>query len=314
MDPLAMSAIPPMQNRIIPTDRLALFAFSVCLLFAAFYQPLLSLVRFASSNDLNSHILLIPFVSAYLAWLNRNTLPSSSSPNRLLGLIAFAFSGAVLICYRYVANADVAVNDQLTWQILAFVGCVLGVCLMCMGRATVKALAFPLGLLLFTVPLPSSAVAVIESFFQHTSATAAAVMFKFAGTPFFRDQTYFQLPGINLQVAPECSGIRSSIALFITSIVAGKLFLNSPYLRILFSLAVIPLSIFRNGVRIFTIGELCVHIGPHMIDSPIHHRGGPLFFAFSLIPFAILLLLLAKFERNKRAVNAAPAEPIAHAH
>jgi len=183
-----------------------------------------------------------------------------------------------------------------------------------MGRATVKALAFPLGLLLFTVPLPSSAVAVIESFFQHTSATAAAVMFKFAGTPFFRDQTYFQLPGINLQVAPECSGIRSSIALFITSIVAGKLFLNSPYLRILFSLAVIPLSIFRNGVRIFTIGELCVHVGPHMIDSPIHHRGGPLFFAFSLIPFAILLLLLAKFERNKRAVNAAPAEPIAHAH
>jgi len=52
---------------------------------------------------------------------------------------------------------------------------------------------------------------------------------------------------------------------------------------------VIPLGILRNGFRILVIGMLCVFVGPHMIDSPIHHRGGPLFFALSLVPLFILL-------------------------
>jgi hypothetical protein len=34
-----------------------------------------------------------------------------------------------------------------------------------------------------------------------------------------------------------------------------------------------------------------------MINSPIHHKGGPIFFVFSLIPLFILLLMLQKSER-----------------
>jgi exosortase/archaeosortase family protein len=59
----------------------------------------------------------------------------------------------------------------------------------------------------------------------------------------------------------------------------------------------------RNGFRIFTIGELCVHIGPEMIDSPIHHKGGPLFFALSLIPFFILLTWLHRSERRGQGLS-----------
>jgi exosortase/archaeosortase family protein len=66
---------------------------------------------------------------------------------------------------------------------------------------------------------------------------------------------------------------------------------------------VFPLALLRNGFRVFTIGELCVHIGPDMINSPIHRRGGPLFFVLSLIPFFLLLLLLLKYDR--RATGAA---------
>jgi hypothetical protein len=49
---------------------------------------------------------------------------------------------------------------------------------------------------------------------------------------------------------------------------------------------VMPLAIVRKGFRILVIGLLCVHIGPHMKDSFIHHRGGPIFFALSLIPLS----------------------------
>jgi hypothetical protein len=58
------------------------------------------------------------------------------------------------------------------------------------------------------------------------------------------------------------------------------------------------LAILRNGFRVFVIGELCVHVSPSMIDSPIHRKGGPIFFALSLIPFFLFLVLLRKLDSN----------------
>jgi exosortase/archaeosortase family protein len=62
------------------------------------------------------------------------------------------------------------------------------------------------------------------------------------------------------------------------------------------TLAVIPLALLRNGFRVFTIGQLCINIGPHMIDSFIHKKGGPIFFALSLVPFFLILVFLRKSE------------------
>jgi hypothetical protein len=36
-----------------------------------------------------------------------------------------------------------------------------------------------------------------------------------------------------------------------------------------------------------------------MIDSPIHRKGGPLFFALALIPFFLLLAFLRRRDFNK---------------
>jgi exosortase/archaeosortase family protein len=60
---------------------------------------------------------------------------------------------------------------------------------------------------------------------------------------------------------------------------------------------VIPLAIVRNAFRILVIGLLCVHVGPQMIDSIIHRRGGPLFFALSLGPLFLLLVWLRRQEK-----------------
>jgi hypothetical protein len=68
---------------------------------------------------------------------------------------------------------------------------------------------------------------------------------------------------------------------------------------------VIPLGILRNGFRVFVIGMLCVHVGPRMIDSVIHHRGGPLFFALSLVPLFLLLWWLRRGERRVEATTTA---------
>jgi exosortase/archaeosortase family protein len=93
------------------------------------------------------------------------------------------------------------------------------------------------------------------------------------------------------------------VVLFITSVLASNLFLQTTWRRIALVAFVIPLAIVRNGFRILVIGLLCVHVGPHMADSFIHQRGGPIFFALSLIPLSFLLFWL---RRHDKRVNARP--------
>jgi exosortase/archaeosortase family protein len=107
----------------------------------------------------------------------------------------------------------------------------------------------------------------------------------------------FELPHvISITVAQECSGIRSTWVLIITSLLASYLFLRSPWRRALLVAIVVPLGVARNAFRILVLALLCVHEGPHMIDSPLHHRGGPIFFALSLVPLFALLWCLRRGE------------------
>jgi exosortase C (VPDSG-CTERM-specific) len=272
-------------------------------LILCFSVPLYDLAWFAANDDLYSYILLIPFISIYLVWLKWKNLPSFSGPARKPAAIFFACGVAILGGYALARHSTLklAEDDYLAFMISAFFLFFAGGCCLFLGKEIVRSLAFPIGFLIFMVPMPTFLLNRTESFLQYGSAFAAEFFFNLSGATFFRDGLVFQLPGISLEVAPECSGIHSSLVLFITSSIASYLFLRSPWKRTVLVLAVIPLALIRNGFRVYVIGELCTHIGPQMIDSPIHHRGGPLFFALSLIPFFLLLILLRRSERFKKA-------------
>jgi hypothetical protein len=59
-------------------------------------------------------------------------------------------------------------------------------------------------------------------------------------------------------------------------------------------------AIARNGLRIFALGELCVHFGPKQIDSPLHSKGGAIFFVLSLFSLLILVAPLKKVENRRQ--------------
>jgi exosortase C (VPDSG-CTERM-specific) len=280
--------------------QLRLLCLCIAVLMLCFARPLFSLARFTLHSELYSHILLIPFVSLYLAWLKKNEFLHDSEPDRKLAALPLA--AGLLSSLGFLAlhsRLQLAPVDSLAWNTFSFFLLFIGACCLCLGRPTLRALAFPLGFLILLVPFPVIVRDTIESFLQHRSADAAELLFGLAGTPLLRHGVDFQLPGFSLQVAPECSGIRSTLVLFITSLVAGQLFLRSPWKRALFALAVIPLGILRNAFRIVTIGELCIHVDPGFIDSPIHRRGGPVFFVISMIPFLLLLYYLRKTDARK---------------
>lgn len=281
-----------------PRGAWALFALLAGLAAVAFIKPLFALTSFAIGDDFYSHIVLIPFVSAYLVWIRREQLPPAGKPVRMLSLIPAMASLLLLGGYWYAVRSGwrPQLEDYYSVVAAAFLGFVYASAVFAFGLNTLRALLFPLAFLVCAVPFPTVVHEAIAAFLQHLSADTSHFLLWLSGMPLLRNGTYFQLPGFSMEVAPECSGIHSTIVLFITSLVAGALFLRSPWRRALLATAVIPLALLRNGLRIFTIGQLCVQIDPGLIDSYIHRRGGPIFFAFSLVPFMLVLLCLRKQE------------------
>lgn len=284
--------------RAFPTVQFQKFALAVALLTLCFAIPLWHLFWFAIRDDLFSYIPLIPLVSIYLARTEKSGLPHQSPPARMLGTLLFAAGMVAAAGYLTLTRPGtvVSLEDSLALATLGWLLCLTGVGCWFLGGAAMRSLAFPFFLLVFMIPLPVFMRDGLETALQHGSAVVADWLFTLSGMPFLRDGTLFNLPTISLQVAPECSGIHSTWILFITSLVAGYMILHRPWKRAVLCLAVIPLALLRNGFRVYVIGELCVHVGPRMIDSPIHHHGGPLFFVLSLVPLFLLLYFLKKDE------------------
>lgn len=278
------------------SSRLAAFYAFAALIAIAFFQPISSLVHYSLEEDLHSYTLLIPAISVWLVTLRRDRLPKVYLTSWSWGITFAVVGAAFLIWGNSLSTSPQGGASMLTGQILALVSLLIAGGFLILGFPWMRAVAFPAAFLFFTAPLTPNAVDTLERASQVASAEAAYHFFNLSGTAIMREGLIFHLSNITIEVAQECSGIRSSLVLFITSLVAANLFLKSPWRRVLLVSIVIPLGIIRNGFRILVIGTLCIRIGPHMIHSIIHKRGGPLFFLLSLVPLFVLLWWLRRGE------------------
>jgi len=273
-----------------------LFAIVVC---AFFSGPLINWVRLAISKERNTYLVLVPVITAYLVRARREQLHGEFQRSFGPAMIS-AMIGAGSLLFLGATGDPL---NRLSLQILALLSFLLAGAFLTIGANILRQITFPIAFLIFAVPVPNVIGDRIEVFLQYTSAEAAYWLMSIVGIPMIRDGVNFHLPNIFIKVAQECSGYNSTFALFMVSAVAAYLFLKSPTRRVILCLAVIPLAILRNGFRITTIASLCVYDDPNWIDSELHHNGGPLFFALSLIPFFMLLWCLRKADRRNHQTN-----------
>lgn len=268
------------------------------------------MVKAGGGKALHSYTIAIPFICFWLIRQNDQGLAAPTfNPQRGLGGVLIVL-GLGLGVGGFWAQRTGWLSSDVSWlttQIGGWVLGVWGVLLACAGPAWCARHAFPLGFLAFTIPIPQPLVDNIETGLQYASASMVEQVFILVGQTYLRDARSFWLPGLRFVVAPECSGIRSTIVLFITSLLAGYLLLRSPWRRAVLASCIIPLGIARNTFRICTLTLLTVHVDPRVIESWLHSRGGPIFFGLSLVPLFALLWWLRRQEARKPASSGSRA-------
>src|SRR5689334_19716082 len=174
-----MSSVPEPVKNSRPSARLIAFGAVALGLLALFAKPLLALVAYTSQSQLNSHILLVPFVSAYLFYIRRNKLPENltSSPAWAIAPIAVGGFALFLAWNPAFFTSPLSENDYLALTTLAFVCFLVATGFLFFGRKWMTAAMFPVAFLIFMVPMPDVIVDILETGSKLASAEAAHLFF-----------------------------------------------------------------------------------------------------------------------------------------
>lgn len=262
---------------------------------AVWWRPLARTLRLALESDAHTHILLILPLSGALIYMERKTVRPGFS--RSVGGGVSVLIIALLIAAWSSWGAGRLPDDvRLSLSMFALVTWWMGSVLFCFGARTFQALLFPLCFLFLIIPLPAFVLDGIVQFLQQQSALAARLLFRAVGTPVTQDGIMLSIPGLDIEVATECSSIRSSLILVITTMFMAQLFLRSWWRKALLIAAAVPLSVAKNGLRILVISELGTRVDPGFLDGRLHHNGGIIFLAVSLAVVAAVLWVLQKTE------------------
>lgn len=273
-------------------------AISTCI----FWKALDALVLYSLHDESCSHIILIPFISLFLIYTERKKIfletRTSISFSALLILIG-AFIYWVADRHSFADGG----RQFLSAATLSIVSVWIGGFALCYGNRALRAAIFPLLFLLLMVPLPDPVLSRTIYYLQQGSTEIAYLLFKAVGVPVLRQGFLLSLPGVTIEVAKECSSIRSSIALFITCLLAIHFLLRTPWKMVLFMVLVLPLSVIKNGIRIFTLTLLSIYVDPSFLHGSLHRDGGFVFFLLALAILWPVLVLLQKSEEPGRQVS-----------
>jgi exosortase len=147
------------------------------------------------------------------------------------------------------------------------------------------------------IPIPTLLVEKMLAALQAGSTATTYLLFSLTGIPFLKEGSVFHLPGISVEVAKVCSGIRSNLALFITGILAAHLFLKTGSKKIILILLIFPIVITANGIRIVVLSLLGVYVDERALTHGfINQCGGFIIFIPALGLLGLIVWFLRKSE------------------
>jgi exosortase A len=247
-----------------------------------------------------SHGFLVPIVSAYLIWDRRERwVDLPVQPSALGGAV---LGGGLLLLLVGTVGAELFLQNVSTVVVL------VGLVWLLFGSAHLRELAFPLGFLLFYVPLPALVLNQVALPLQLFAARCAVATLNLFEVPVLREGNIIHLTGTTLEVAEACSGIRSLQALFALSTVFAYLSQQSWPKRTILVLMSVPIAITVNALRVSGTGLIAEHFGVEAAEGFYHSFAGWLVF---VVAFAVLVGTNWALNRlPQRNIDRSPPNPL----
>lgn len=271
--------------------------FGTCALAAALAHSdvLAMLYAYSRANASASHVVLVPLVCVALVLQRRREIFARPQTNWHWGF-GIVLAGIVLGIWVRLTQPVSANSDGLALLVAPLVVTWVGAFLLVFGSNALWAARFAAVFLVFTVPVPTVLLDGFTELLKRGSTAAVSALFTLTGTPFHREGFVFSLATLAIEIADECSGVRSSVALLLTSLLAGHMYLKTGWKKGVLALAIFPISVFKNGVRIVSLSLLATHVDPSFLVGRLHHDGGVAFF---LLALAMLLPVLQILRRSE---------------
>jgi len=260
-----------------------------------FWAPLNNLISFSLTQDYASHIILVVPVSACLIYLKRNEISTLVRSGVVPGSILFLI-GTVLWWLAEKSAVSSVRDNQLSLLTFAIVVIWISGFIFCYGPRAFVMARFPLLFLLLLVPVPEVAIEKITFFLQAGSAAVAYGLLRILSVPVLKQGFILRMPNLDIEVAKQCSGIRSSLALLISVLILGHLVLRSEGRKALLVLSILPILIFKNGVRIVAVSLLSIYVNRAFLHGWLHTSGGIVFYFLGLVILIPIVIALRKSE------------------
>jgi exosortase len=256
--------------------RVGVFAGALVVILVALYVRVIPVWLDDLWSDPNySHVYIVPIISGFVVWQRRRELAALPIQGSWYGLPLLLAGLCALIL------GDIGAETFLMRSSLIVV--TAGLVLFHLGPRMLRALVFPLGFLVFLVPMPAVLFYAMTARLQNIAAETGAWGLDLLGVPVLLDGNVIQLSRVTLGVTEACSGIRSLITLVALGVAWAYLMLPRFWMQIVLVASVLPITIFSNAGRIVMTGLVGRWFGVEYAEGFFHFFSGWLVFLLALL-------------------------------
>jgi len=237
-----------------------------------------------------SHGFLVPFLSAYFVWERWDALKNLMTSPSVWGIVLLGLG-----LFSFVVGL---IGAELYIQRVSFLVVLAGLILLILGWKYLWILSFPLGFLIFMIPLPAIIVNTIAFPLQIFAAQTATFCLFSLGIPVLREGNLIMLASTTLEVAEACSGLRSLVALLALGTVYGYFSQEMMWKRWTLVVLSIPIAIIANAFRVSGTGILAHYFGQESAEGFYHTFEGWLVFLVAFILLFICGVILGRLGKG----------------
>ena len=235
-----------------------------------------------------SHGMLVPAITCFLLWKKLREPDGYPLEPSVRGLVFFLSAALIYL----IGSAGFVFSLKMA----GFVGMFIGIPWCCAGKAFMKRVWFPFFFLFLMIPIPASIVDAVSFPLRVVFTRLATSILHWLSIPVLQEGNLLVFPRLTLEVAQECSGIRSLQAYAVLAVLFA--YLLGPGAGVLaragMLVLAVPLAVAVNVARIVGTGIVAYYLDMDITRGVLHSSAGLTVF---LVGFAVYCLVFSALKK-----------------